>query len=364
MTTFKTNTPATGIASFICPDNVMFLGLLLTLAALPVILPYYALGTEIVLFALAAVAFDLCLGYTGVMMFCQASFFGTGVYVTSLTLIHLSQNIFLAVACGVAAAGLLSLLFGWLASTRSGSYSVLLTLAFNELIYFVAYQCSDLTGGDDGLAGVPRPNFELPGLFSINLQSSLAFYIFAAAVFLVSFMIIRRITVSPFGAVLKGIRENEVRAQAVGYNVRLYKVAVFVLGGMFMGLAGSLYCMHINFAGIHSVHFETSGNIVMMVLIGGMGTLIGPVIGAGLITLASDFASTLWDRWLIIQGVVFILFVLFARGGIWGILESVRERFRARTGKQAQNAVVNKPAQDNAGKMHVLPAVTVSNAHD
>ena len=342
----------------------MILGLLVTLAALPVILPYYALGTEIVLFALAAVAFDLCLGYTGVMMFCQASFFGTGVYVTSLTLIHLSQNIFVAVSCGVAAAALLSLLFGWLASTRSGSYSVLLTLAFNELIYFVAYQWSDLTGGDDGLTGVPRPNLEIPGLVNIDLQSSLAFYIFAAAVFLISFMIIRRITLSPFGAVLKGIRENEVRAQAVGYNVRLYKVAVFVLGGMFMGLAGSLYCMHINFAHIHSVHFETSGNIVMMVLIGGMGTLIGPVIGAGLITLASDFASTLWDRWMIIQGVVFILFVLFARGGIWGILESVRERFRTRTGKQAQKEVCNEPTQDNAGKMHVLPAVTIFNAQD
>ena len=364
MTTFKTNTPTTGIAAFIRPDNAMFLGLLLTLAVLPVILPYYALGTEIVLFALAAVAFDLCLGYTGVMMFCQASFFGTGVYVTSLTLIHVSQNIFVAVSCGVAAAALLSLLFGWLASTRSGSYSVLLTLAFNELIYFVAYQWSDLTGGDDGLIGVPRPNLEIPGIFSINLQSSLAFYIFAAAVFLISFMIIRRITLSPFGAVLKGIRENEVRAQAVGYNVRLYKVAVFVLGGMFMGLAGSLYCMHINFAGIHSVHFETSGNIVMMVLIGGMGTLIGPVIGAGLITIASDFASTLWDRWLIIQGVVFILFVLFARGGIWGILESVKERFRERTCKQTQDAICKKSTKDVPRKTHLLPTIAISSSND
>lgn len=305
-------------------------GILATLVLLPLVMPYFALGTEILLFALAAVAFDLCLGFTGVMMFCQASFFGTSVYVTALTLIHLSQNIFVAVFLGVAAASTLALLFGWLASSRSGSYSVLLTLAFNECIYFVAYQWSSLTGGDDGLTGVPRPNIELPGGLSLDIQSSLSFYVFVAVVFFACFLVIRRITLSPFGAVLKGIRENEKRAQAIGYNVRLYKVAVFVLGGMFMGLAGSLYCMHINFAHIHTVHFETSGNIVMMVLIGGMGTLVGPVIGAFLIMVASEFASTLWDRWMIIQGVVFVLFVLFARGGIWGIIGSIRERFAHR----------------------------------
>jgi branched-chain amino acid transport system permease protein len=316
----------------------MSLGILAALALMPFVMPYYALGTEILLFALAAVAFDLCLGFTGVMMFCQASFFGTSVYVTALTLIHVSQNIFVAVFLGVAAASTLALLFGWLASSRSGSYSVLLTLAFNECIYFIAYQWSSLTGGDDGLTGVPRPNIDLPGGLSLDIQSSLSFYVFAAVVFFVCFLIIRRITLSPFGAVLKGIRENEKRAQAIGYNVRLYKVAVFVLGGMFMGLAGSLYCMHINFAHIHNVHFETSGNIVMMVLIGGMGTLVGPVIGAFLIMVASEFASTLWDRWMIIQGVVFVLFVLFARGGIWGIIGSIRERFAQRAGKSGKKA--------------------------
>lgn len=305
-------------------------GIALALAVLPLILPYHALGTEIVLFALAAVAFDLCLGYTGQMMFCQASFFGTGVYVTSLTLIHVTQNIFLAVAFGMAAATALALLFGWLASSRSGSYSVLLTLAFNELIYFIAYQWSSVTGGDDGLTGVPRPNLEIPGLFSIDIQSSLAYYAFSAVVFLICFAVIQRITLSPFGSVLKGIRENEIRAQAVGYNVRLYKVAAFALGGLFMGLAGGMYCMHINFAHIHNVHFETSGNIVMMVLIGGMGTLVGPFVGSILLTIASEVASSLWDRWLIVQGVVFILFVLFARGGIWGIVASLKEKLPRR----------------------------------
>ncbi len=335
----------------------MLAGVALALVAMPLVLPYNALATEIVLFALAAVAFDLCLGFSGVMMFCQASFFGTGVYVTSLTLIHVSQNIFVGVAAGVCFATVLALFFGWLASSRSGSYSVLLTLAFNELIYFIAYQWSAVTGGDDGLTGVPRPNIEIPGLFSIDIQSSLAYYVFAAVVFLLSFALIQRITLSPFGAVLKGIRENEVRAQALGYNVRLYKVAVFALGGLFMGLAGSLYCMHINFAHIHNVHFETSGNIVMMVLIGGMGTLVGPFVGSLLLTVASEVASTLWDRWMIIQGVIFIVFVLFARGGIWGILRSVQEKFSS---SQAP-AAVEEPERELPGELGVATCAARTN---
>ena len=311
---------------FFHPAEIRIMALVVgILVILPLILPYHALGTEIVLFALAAVAFDLCLGYTGIMMFCQASFFGTGVYVSALTLIHVSENIFVALLCGVAGASLLAFLFGWLASSRSGSYSVLLTLAFNELIYFIAYQWSDVTGGDDGLVGVPRPDLEIPGLFSIDIQSSLSFYLLAAVIFFICFAIIQRISFSPFGSVLKGIRENEDRAQALGYNVRLYKVGAFAIGGFFMGLAGSLYSMHLNFAHIHNVHFETSGNIVMMVLIGGIGTLIGPVIGAILLIVASEFASTIWDRWLIIQGAVFIFFVLFARGGIWAMIRQFAE---------------------------------------
>ncbi|MDA3788108.1 MAG: branched-chain amino acid ABC transporter permease [Desulfobacula sp.] len=304
--------------------SLLFLSIIF--AALPFILPYTALANEIMLFALAAVAFDLCVGYTGVMMFCQASFFGTGVYVTSLALLHLTSNIFFAILLGIMATAILAGLIGYMASMRSGSYSVLLTLAFNEMIFFIAYQWSSVTGGDDGLTGIQRPNLEIPGIFSIDLQSSLAYYFFCLSIFLIAIFIIRRIVFSPFGKILQAIRENEDRAQAVGYNVHLYKTLVFILGGIFMGLAGSLYSMYICFAHIHSVHFEISGNIVMMVLIGGMGTLFGPMIGAFLIVLGSDLASSLWERWQFVMGVLFILFVLFARGGVWGILEKLSTR--------------------------------------
>lgn len=310
-------------------ENRSMLILAAVFAVLPFVLPYTALANEIMLFALAAVAFDLCVGYAGVMMFCQASFFGAGVYVTALTLLHLTDNIFAAIFLGMLVPATMAVFIGYMASLRSGSYSVLLTLAFNEMIYFIAFQWSSVTGGDDGLTGIQRPNLELPGLPTIDLQSSLAYYFFAYVFFIAAFYIIRRITVSPFGKVLQAVRENEQRAQAIGYNVRLYKMLVFSIGGLFMGLAGSLYCMYINFAHIHNVHFETSGNIVMMVLIGGMGTLFGPVVGAGLIVLASDLASALWERWMLVMGVLFIFFVLFARGGIWSLVERLRLRLTA-----------------------------------
>ena len=287
---------------------------------LPFVLPYTALATEIMLFALAAVAFDLCVGYTGVMMFCQASFFGLGAYSTALTLVHLTDNIFLAMLAGVVMSTALATLIGFMISIRSGSYSVLLSLAFNELIYFISYQWTGLTGGDDGLTGVRRPDIHLAG-FNIDLQSSDNYYYFAFIFFILSVWFIRRITLSPLGKVFLSIRENEERAQAIGFNIRLYKTLVVMIGGLFMGLAGSLYSMYIQFAHIHNVHFETSGNIVMMVLIGGIGTLFGPIVGAVLIVTASDLASAIWDRWMLIMGVLFIFFVLFARGGIWSLLQ-------------------------------------------
>ena len=302
----------------------------------PLVLPYTALANEIILFGLVAVAFDLCLGYAGVMMFCQASFFSVGMYVGALTLMHLTPNLFAAIGLAILSASLLALVIGVMATARSGSYAVLLTLAFAEMIYFITYQWRGLTGGDNGLTGIRRPNLEIPGFLSIDLQSSLAYYFFSLVVFIIAFYIIRRITLSPFGKVLMAVRENEQRAQSIGYNTRLYKVAVFVIGGSFMGLAGALYSMYLCFAHIHYASFEVSGNIIMMVLTGGMGTLYGPIVGAFIIVLASDLLSAFWDRWMFIMGILYIFFVLFARGGLWGLfvkLFSEGVKLRKRIGK-------------------------------
>jgi branched-chain amino acid transport system permease protein len=302
---------------------------------LPFLLPYRALATEVLIFALATIAFDFLLGYTGIMMFCQASFFGSGAYVSGLLIHHFQPNIFLCMGASLAGAALLALFFGYMSTRRTGAYCVLLTLAFNELIFFIAYQWKTLTGGSDGLRNIPRPFLEIPGVLKVNLSSETHFYFFALFFFLLSFILIRKITESPFGKVLQGIRENETRAQAIGYNTQLFKIAAFVIGGAFMGLAGSLYAMFMNFVDINLVAFDTSGKIVMMELIGGMGTLFGPILGSAIVTLASDIANAYWERWLLILGVVFVGFVLFARGGVWGIIENLKEWMKRASSKEA-----------------------------
>ena len=296
------------------------------LVVFPFILPYPGLATEILIYALAAVAFDLCLGYTGVILLCQASFFGAGVYATGLTLIYVSSNIFVAILFGMLVSTCLAVMIGFLATRRAHAYMVLLTLAFNEMVYFVAYEWKSVTGGDDGLRGIVRPNLDIPGILSINLQTSIHYYYFVFFVFLMCFIVIRRITISPFGRILQGIRENEVRAQSIGYNTRFFKIIVIAIGGMFMGIAGSLYSMFIAFAHIHNVGFNTSIMILLMTIIGGMGTLFGSVIGAFIMVVAADTASAYWERWPVILGAICILIVLFARGGIWSMMQALLTR--------------------------------------
>ena len=295
---------------------------------LPFILPYKALATEVLIFSLAVVAFDILLGFTGVMMFCQASFFGSGAYLTGLAIIHLKTWIILDILIAMGGVAILAFVIGYLSTLKKGSYSVLLTLAFNELIFFIAYQWKGITGGDDGLRGIKRPPLEIPGIVSVSLNSETSFYFFVLFWFLLSFYIIKRIIESPFGKILMAIRENEARAESVGYNTRLFKLVAFEITGLFMGLAGSLHVLLMNFAHISNVAIDTSGNILMMELIGGIGTLFGPIIGAFIIVLASEKASALWARWPLILGAIFICFVLFARGGIWGAIASISRKIK------------------------------------
>jgi len=312
----------------ILKDNIGFIGLVITFSVLPLVLSYEALAIEVAIFSLAVIAFDLLLGYTGMMIFCQASFFGAATYVTGLSVIHLNASLFTAIFLGVGFAGILALTLGFFATMRKGSYSVLLTLAFSEMIFFIAYQWKSVTGGDDGLVGIVRPDLEILGLLKISLDTELRFYMLVLFFFLLSFFIIKRITESPFGKVLVGIRENESRAEAIGYNTRIFKLISFVICGLFLGLAGSLYALFMNFAHISNVAFDTSASIVMMEIIGGIGTLFGPILGALLVVLVSEKASALWARWPLIIGLTFIFFVLFARGGIWGLITSYVEKRR------------------------------------
>ncbi|MBW2307448.1 MAG: branched-chain amino acid ABC transporter permease [Deltaproteobacteria bacterium] len=284
---------------------------------LPLVVGSYSTATEIWIFGILAVSFNLLLGYTGLLSFGQATFFGLGAYTSGLLLVHYQPNVFVALAAGALAGGLAALIIGYFCVRGMGGiYFILLTFSFNLMVYFVAYEWTSLTGGEDGLGGVGRPGLSIPLFLFVSLKPHLSYYIFTVVVVLSCYYIIGRIVRSPFGKVLQLIRENETRASTVGYNIRLYKLLAFTVAGLFSGLAGMLYAGLFEYVPIEVVEWSTSGNIVFMTLIGGMGNMIGPLLGAGIFIWLSDSLSVMWDRWPLILGLIFMAVILFFPGGI------------------------------------------------
>ena len=296
--------------------------IVIILLILPFVFPFTELATEILIFALLAVAFNLMLGYAGLLSFCHASLFASGAYTMGILLVRFDINIFLGMLSAAVISALIALIIGWVAIRRHGIYFAMLTLAFNEVIYFTIFELKDLTGGDDGLRGVFRPDVGL-GPLSFSIQEPMTFYFFVLVIVVLSILVIRRITDSPFGSVFLAIRENENRAESVGYKVRDYKIVAFVVSGFFSGIAGALFCMQIKYVALSYCHWSLSGEVVMMSLVGGIGSLYGPMIGAALVTVMQDFFSTIWDRWLLILGAVFVIFVMFFQGGVWEGIENL-----------------------------------------
>lgn len=309
-------------------DREAFLlaGLLLLL---PWVLPFKSLPAEILIYSLGAVSFNILLGYTGLLSFGQAAFFGSGAYLTGLFLIHLGWHPALILVLSGIIGALFAAVIGFLSIQQVGIYFVMLTLAFNQLAFFLAYQWKTVTGGDDGLMNVPRPDFSLWPGFKISLQSNLEFFLFVWVIFIGSFILIRRIIYSPFGRILLAIRDNPNRARAVGYNITFYKLVAFTISGFFTGLAGGLFALFMKMVPITAIDLQTSTDFIIMTLLGGTGSLYGPVIGALVTKVASEILSELWARWLFILGVIFVGFVLFMRGGIWGLLLAIRNKFKS-----------------------------------
>jgi branched-chain amino acid transport system permease protein len=283
---------------------------LVAVAALPFILRP-AIAAEIWIFAIFGLGLNLLLGYTGLLSFGQSTFFGSAAYVAGWLLKYYGINVLFALGIGVAVGALSALVVGYLCVQRSGLYFIMLTFALNQLFYFVAYQWTSVTGGEDGMPGVPRP-----ALFGIDFKDPLNYYVFVSAIFLVFMFSMKRIIESPLGKILVAIRENEVRAEAVGYNVPRFKLLAFVIGGAFSGVAGVLYAMLFGIVPLEAISFVTSGNVVFATLIGGSGSLYGPVIGSFVFIWLSESVSTLWARWPLLLGVAFIVVVLFFRGGV------------------------------------------------
>src|SRR3954469_1109424 len=231
------------------------LAVLAAVVALPFVMRP-ALASEIWIFAIFGLGCNLLLGYTGLLSFGQSTFFGSGAYVAGWLLKQHGVDVFVALAAGTGVGALSALAVGYLCVQRSGIYFIMLTFALNQLFYFVAYQWTSITGGEDGMPGLPRPV-----LLGVDFRNPLAYYAFVSIFFLASLWAMKRIVESPIGKILQGIRENEVRAAAVGYDVPRFKLAAFVIAGAFSGLAGVLYAMLFGIVPLESISFVFSGNV-------------------------------------------------------------------------------------------------------
>ena len=299
-----------------------------------------SLGTEIVVFTLLAIAYNLLMGYTGLVSFGHSAFFGLGGYAAGLTQIHVAQGMGVPLLAGVAAAALAGAAIGFLLMRKRGVYFSLLTLAFTQMFFYIVYGATAVTGGENGLGGIERFPVSL-GPLRLDLADKRVYYYAAAALAAAAIWLLWRIVHSPFGRVLEAIRENEQRASFVGYDVKRYKLTAFVVSCAFSGLAGALYTFLLNFAYPESLHVAMAGEIAAMTLVGGMRSFVGPAVGAAVFVFMRDTLSSWTQNWLIYFGVIFIAFVMFSPNGIVGVAERLRGlRRRAEVGGDAPPAAV------------------------
>jgi branched-chain amino acid transport system permease protein len=288
---------------------------------------YPAVAVDMLCWALFAVAVDLLLGYTGLLSFGHAAFWGTSAYATGLVAIHAGVPFPVAVLAGALVAAAVAVPIGYLAVRRTGIYFAMVTLAFAQMIYYVANNRRGLTGGENGLQSVPRE------LFGLDLSDAYYFYYAALPVVLLGLAAAWRIVHSPFGRVLVGIRDNPARARALGYPVHRYKLLAFVLSAFLAGLGGGLFAMAHRFVTLDTLHWTTSGKAVVMVVLGGIGTLWGGVLGAALLVRLEDWLSfSGFEAVGLVTGALFVVVVLVFRRGLWGTAADLLRRWRRSRG--------------------------------
>jgi branched-chain amino acid transport system permease protein len=306
--------------------RITYLVLLALLLLAPMLGLYPVFVMKLLCFALFACAFNLLLGFTGLLSFGHAAFFGFSAYVTGFLIRAKGMPPEVAILASVAVAALLGVVFGLIAIRRQGIYFAMITLALAQMVYFFCLQ-APFTGGEDGLQGVPRGKL----LGVINLENDTTMYYVIVVIFVACFLAISRMVTSPFGQVLKLIRENEPRAVSLGYEVDRYKLLAFVLSAGLSGLAGSLKTMVMGFATLTDVHWSMSGEVILMSLLGGVGTFFGPVFGAGIVVALQDLLADKVGAWVtVIIGVIFVICVLAFRKGVVGELLAWRDRRRVR----------------------------------
>jgi branched-chain amino acid transport system permease protein len=293
--------------------------------------------TQALIYAILAMSLDIILGYTGLASLGHAAYFGLGAYSVGILATRHGAGFWITLPVGVLLAVAVAAIFGLVALRATGVYFLMITLALGMVVWGLAHRWVTMTQGDNGISAIPRPNLGLPW----SLAHSVPFYYFALAGFFISFWILLVIVRSPFGRSLVGIRESESRMRTLGYHVWLHKYIGFVIAGGFAGFAGVLWAYYNGFVGPTDLQLATSVEVLLMVALGGRGTLLGPALGAGMIVLLKNLVSVYTHRWLLILGVVYIATIVYAPEGIVGAVRQWRRRVRP--------AVVRSELEDQFG---------------
>jgi branched-chain amino acid transport system permease protein len=291
----------------------------LFLALLPLVTPYTALAIMILVYGLYALGFNIMYGQVGLLSFGHSALLGGGAYVCGIALIRFGVPWWSAILLGTLGGTLIAFVMGALAVRTRGIYFAMVTLALSQIVYFGFYQAEAWTGGENGLRGVNLSAIRLPGL-TLDFTDPTTRYVVVALWVWLAIWLLARIQDSAFGAAMLAVRENEARARACGFDVRLVRLQAMTLSGAFCGLAGALLALHLSIVPIETLHYTTSGQAVMMAILGGSGTFFGPFVGAAAFLMVESVVSTRTEHWPLVVGIVFVAFILLARQGLWGTL--------------------------------------------
>jgi branched-chain amino acid transport system permease protein len=313
-------------------SNAKLAGSGLAFIALVVLPPFYSsywitLLMQMLIFGILAMSLDVLMGYTGMSSFGHAGFFGAGSYVVAVLSTRYQAGFLSCLVSGIAITTLISMIFGLLVAHASGVYFLIITLALGMCLWGLAFRWVSMTGGDNGISGIPRPDLGLP----ISMDAPLPFYYFILFCFLICLLLLVILVRSPFGHSLKGIRESDSRMRVLGYNTWLHRYLSYVVSAAFGGFAGILWAYFNGFTSPYDMDLTASIEVILMVILGGPGTLVGPALGAGIIVFLKNFISAYTHRWLLIVGSIYILAILYAPQGLMNLINDWLQRGERKT---------------------------------
>jgi branched-chain amino acid transport system permease protein len=303
-------------------SKAKWIGLCLASIFLVISPPFYTsywitLVTQMLIYGILAMSLDILVGYSGMSSFGHAGFYGSSAYVVAILSTRYKMGFLTCLLSGVTVATVISLIFGLLVAHASGVYFLIITLALGMTLWGLAFRWVNMTGGDNGISGIPRPDLGLP----ISLKDPLTFYYFILVFFLLCLLLMTIFVRSPFGHSLKGVRESESRMRVLGYHTWLHKYLGYVTAGLFGSVAGVFWAYFDGFISPYNMDLTASIEIILMVILGGPGTLVGPALGAGIIVFLKNFISAYTQRWLLILGTIYILTIFYAPQGLINLLK-------------------------------------------